>query len=766
MQAQPGGAAAFRRGEAYIALKEKIPEIDTLLLETGALIAGGSILRTFNMGETDWGSGTDIDIYVPCKNLPAFLTVIRTKYDNRRNIKASEYCSSFLRRNGIRTVQSFRPIGARGSEGIKLDIMAVRNRTTPLNVVQNFDLTVCQIWYDGREVYATHPEDIRTKKATLQGDYVTVFTLGNRFLQDRIRKYNMRGFEIRIGQTVVPPSQYWNMRDVKPKSCTTLKELEETSKGIAWARKYLFRATIGTAVDYLCQNYQWEEEEPDYKLEEGYDSEDYVENPRKILDIKPAAYINQKGYEFLDYMEQDNDNNEENDNQDDNNEENDNQDDEDNMEGGNYRRKQRGGYYEVQQKHNPRWEEDFLNPYKAELKALVGDRGQTVDEEAPNTSAPWGGFTKKDVEFMDVLFSESTNARSLGRINPDEILYSMCPVCLKYISHETGSCMYMTHNCADTTGYFNKKLYDRYKFRKTDAWGRRTDNYVICWCTICGRICGNHQHYKVALHTEKAKLANRDGDPYETDCRRTSGGGGPPEKMVRFNALRAKALELNKRIGELSTHAAMNQLVEALWDGPLTTTASNKERMTAEKKFLAETAAFPNNVVRAPENYPDIAYPNAGDAELLPIVHAEATDDIKNHYDVDDESIVQFRHRLPDGTVNMHAGAGEQIAKSMLFNYVSSTMDQQDSQKFGMCWQYPTCKARLYPQELLAVLDQVEEKDPAEQRIYEQYKTAFNAKFAAAQRGGSDSSHSRRRHVKNAKKTRRRRTHYRATRKN
>jgi hypothetical protein len=64
--------------------------------------------------------------------------------------------------------------------------MAVRNARSPLDVVQNFDLSFCQIWYDGKGVWATHPEHVKTKSGILQGDYVKVLLEhNNKFLKRR-----------------------------------------------------------------------------------------------------------------------------------------------------------------------------------------------------------------------------------------------------------------------------------------------------------------------------------------------------------------------------------------------------------------------------------------------------------------------------------------------------------------------------------------------------------------------------------------------------
>ncbi|NBT49387.1 MAG: hypothetical protein EBT07_16515, partial [Actinobacteria bacterium] len=104
---------------------------------------------------------------------------------------ATIYCRSFLRKNGIRRVYTFLT-----TNDNSVDVMAVRTKKTVQDVCSNFDLTFCQVWFDGTHVFATHPDHIREKKGYLQGEYIDTFVQGNAFLKDRIRKYQQRGFKV------------------------------------------------------------------------------------------------------------------------------------------------------------------------------------------------------------------------------------------------------------------------------------------------------------------------------------------------------------------------------------------------------------------------------------------------------------------------------------------------------------------------------------------------------------------------------------------
>jgi len=191
----------------------------TLLKETGSLIAGGSVLRAYQQATGQEASmSSDIDIYVPIKNIQTFKSNVGGNTEtsilgplarglriDSSSYSSSLYCNSFLHKNGIKKVYSYQLRQTREMRRLEnpfmIDIMIVRNRRTPLQVVNNFDLTFCQIWFDGEHVYASHPADIQNKKGTLQGEYVNLLLEGNVFLQKRLRKYGKRGYSVVMEQT-------------------------------------------------------------------------------------------------------------------------------------------------------------------------------------------------------------------------------------------------------------------------------------------------------------------------------------------------------------------------------------------------------------------------------------------------------------------------------------------------------------------------------------------------------------------------------------
>ena len=211
-----------------VANKDKLCE---LLRNTGSVLSGGFVLNAIVNYEKNLDF-MDMDIYVPCENVPLFLITIVTQKVYPPNVhtygfqNSSLYCRSFLRKNGIRRVHTF--FEYRGV----MDIMSLRKSTTPVKVCSNFDLTMCQVWFDGTTVFATHPDHIREKRGYLQNDYINTFIEGNQFLRRRLTKYKNRGFTIEYDPTFT--SSYPSINDILTnKACMPLQmDLEHWFKRI------------------------------------------------------------------------------------------------------------------------------------------------------------------------------------------------------------------------------------------------------------------------------------------------------------------------------------------------------------------------------------------------------------------------------------------------------------------------------------------------------------------------------------------------------
>jgi hypothetical protein len=345
---------------------------------------------------------------------------------------------------------------------------------------------------------------------------------------------------------------------------------------------------------------------------------------------------------------------------------------------------------------------------------------------------------------------------------------------LKYIGHEEASCMYMSHNCPELGGFYHEDLWNKYKHQKMF-----TGKEVVTWCTLCGRICKDHQHYALEGHTASNPRLLPAGAPYESDCRKTNGGGGWPEKLARHRRLLEYAQELNDEVGKLTEEEALTQLVEEVWNAPLV----RKRVLTtiaAEKKYNINTSSFPNipdasNIqsgavpvekrngefligAQTFQNRNGILYQNNVQAQpvyqefykryakwndeckkdipytgQLPIVYQEAPEGYEDPtFSGDEENVVELKHAALHG--NPKSGM---IGKDMLFQYLVSVL--MSGERFGFCWK-KECKAKLYPQELLAVIEQSTYTDEAQKaedtKVYEQYREVFNRKFCSVQLGG------------------------------
>jgi len=181
----------------------KLNQFKDLLVSTESIIAGGSILGFINNEQTT----NDFDIYVSAKNTPMLKEGLKNMFGVKTvNIyNASVYCESFLKKNNIRKVSTLARIVETQHPNIfqidltlNFDIMSIRKKSSPIQVASNFDLTFCQVWYDGKSVFATHPDHITSKKGFLQKDYIKSFYKKNLFTMNRLEKYNKKGYTISV----------------------------------------------------------------------------------------------------------------------------------------------------------------------------------------------------------------------------------------------------------------------------------------------------------------------------------------------------------------------------------------------------------------------------------------------------------------------------------------------------------------------------------------------------------------------------------------
>ena len=340
-----------------------------------------------------------------------------------------------------------------------------------------------------------------------------------------------------------------------------------------------------------------------------------------------------------------------------------------------------------------------------------------------NEPEPWKGWSRADVSHFQTVFLDAVDANN----------NVVCPICLKYVSRTDG-CMYMSHNCRTSGGFYHKELYKKYK----DEQGN------VEFCTICGRICHSHKHFDLTSpNGPKAPLfdgrvPNR--DYFGNDCQ-NQGGGGIYEKAARYIAIRNKAAELNQRIGQITKKEALEQIVEAAWSAPIDPVRmSNAMTQVDAKKF--NNIPFPHPSELEPQKninlstLPDIV-PRPQDAVQPPLLHTYGTNIISQSRYVgaeekgDEDNIqvneknspqlIQFRHKDEEGKEHPHDVL---ISRESLVTYIKGSIGsmQAGEPQGGKCF----CTARLYPQEIQGLV-------PAD--VYERYRMQFNYVFRVVDGG-------------------------------
>jgi len=171
--------------------------INGILKEHDAIVSGGFILKA--IGSFVDEKSVDIDIYVPSVHAEPF-RIIMAKLFNFKNVKSHiaadiNSVGSFFKKNGIVSVNKYSKLIPNYAE---MDIVEVAEDRTPVVVVKNFDLTFCENWYDGENLFMTHPEHVKTKHGFLENHYLKLLYSGNPVLINRMKKYIGRGFRVSI----------------------------------------------------------------------------------------------------------------------------------------------------------------------------------------------------------------------------------------------------------------------------------------------------------------------------------------------------------------------------------------------------------------------------------------------------------------------------------------------------------------------------------------------------------------------------------------
>lgn len=160
-------------------------QINDILADCNAVIAGGCVLSCIHNSKIN-----DYDIYVHMRNakkLCSKLIDMGFTYKNENSYLMSPYDKSFFRKNNILGRFHF------FNEDKSVDILVTKNTIKLDNIVSNFDLSFCKVYYDGKKVYALDIESIKNKKGDLSKEYLDNFVINNNFYTlTRLYKYIYR----------------------------------------------------------------------------------------------------------------------------------------------------------------------------------------------------------------------------------------------------------------------------------------------------------------------------------------------------------------------------------------------------------------------------------------------------------------------------------------------------------------------------------------------------------------------------------------------
>ena len=106
--------------------------------------------------------------------------------------------ASFFQKNGIYAVTKYFKAARDGAGSAEMDLVQADRGTTPIKIIQRFDLSFCQNWYDGENLWSMDRDAIYKRDfGTLEHDYVQLYLDGNPVTRKRILKYMKRGFRVK-----------------------------------------------------------------------------------------------------------------------------------------------------------------------------------------------------------------------------------------------------------------------------------------------------------------------------------------------------------------------------------------------------------------------------------------------------------------------------------------------------------------------------------------------------------------------------------------
>jgi hypothetical protein len=235
-------------------IKNQIPELCVGLKKAGAVIAGGSILSAFCNFEIK-----DLDIYVNKKKMISLVnTLLNLGYRVSNSCLAPVYDQSFFKKNNIisRFVFTTDTHIVKTGYLIPIDVMVIQDNINVVDVVKNFDLSFCEAWFDGENVYAVDPDGITNKRGILKPDYnEALFKYFNRFILKRIKKYVKRGFNITYSISGCP--SFFGKIHPEVKEITNLNTgpaFRISNDKIVYPEKWVVSFIYSLFIRYSCEN--------------------------------------------------------------------------------------------------------------------------------------------------------------------------------------------------------------------------------------------------------------------------------------------------------------------------------------------------------------------------------------------------------------------------------------------------------------------------------------------------------------------------------
>lgn len=215
--------------------EEVVNQLNRVLTKTQSYIAGGFIVKSLTNYYSFRHVKQDIDIYVNQKNVAELLRFFVENglfYVSSNNV-APVYDQSFFRKNHIST-RFFLSSFDNYKYNYTIDVMVIPDEFDIKSVITNFDLTFCEVWWDGKEVGGTNIDDTINKTGILRKDYEkALIEDGNMFILNRISKYNKRGFTIKYSN---------NAKVSKNQSINYGKKLKSIEKPEEWVIRNMYIA--------------------------------------------------------------------------------------------------------------------------------------------------------------------------------------------------------------------------------------------------------------------------------------------------------------------------------------------------------------------------------------------------------------------------------------------------------------------------------------------------------------------------------------------